>query len=291
MITKAIGIVRASSTIGLVLTVGCTIFLFGAVVNAQPAQQSTPAPAAASDTDVAGIKDVRSLLAERETLTAELRELDQTVDDLQKQINSLKPADMLQNDVTQANTVLDKLNKRASTPPTETQQEQIDKQERYLATLTANLNAITTSKPLLATTRSERDKKRSRLLAIEQRIAQLFDATHDQNVFRLYATISFGVLVLIVVGGFYLIAWYKEGVAATIFAGELGMQFVTLFLIVIAIILFGIMGTLEGKELSALLGGISGYILGKAGTKPTAKAPPDSNQPPPNDLHLEETSA
>ena len=55
-------------------------------------------------------------------------------------------------------------------------------------------------------------------------------------------------------------------IAYTIFAGEKGMQFITLFLIVIAIILFGIMGTLEGRELAALLGGLSGYILGRTST-------------------------
>jgi hypothetical protein len=60
-------------------------------------------------------------------------------------------------------------------------------------------------------------------------------------------------------------------VAKTIFSGEMGMQFVTLFLIVIAIILFGIMGTLEGKELAALLGGLSGYILGRATHQKSAR--------------------
>jgi hypothetical protein len=38
---------------------------------------------------------------------------------------------------------------------------------------------------------------------------------------------------------------------------------------VIAIILFGITGILEGKELSALLGGLSGYILGRTSDRPT----------------------
>ena len=59
----------------------------------------------------------------------------------------------------------------------------------------------------------------------------------------------------------------KEAIAETIFSGEKGIKFVTLFLIVIAIILFGIMGILEGKELSALLGGLSGYILGRASSE------------------------
>jgi hypothetical protein len=41
------------------------------------------------------------------------------------------------------------------------------------------------------------------------------------------------------------------------------MQFITIFSLVIAIILFGITGILESKELSALLVGLSGFILGR----------------------------
>jgi hypothetical protein len=88
-------------------------------------------------------------------------------------------------------------------------------------------------------------------------------------------TLIFSVLVFFVIVGFYFIAWYKTGVATTIFSGAMGMQFVTLFLIVIAIILFGIMGTLEGRELAALLGGLSGYILGRAENRKTADGTED----------------
>jgi len=47
---------------------------------------------------------------------------------------------------------------------------------------------------------------------------------------------------------------------------EFGLQFVTLFVLIIAVILFGILGILEGKELAAILAGISGYILGRGAT-------------------------
>jgi hypothetical protein len=43
-----------------------------------------------------------------------------------------------------------------------------------------------------------------------------------------------------------------------------GLQFITLFSLIIAIILFGVMNILEGRELAALLGGLSGYILGRS---------------------------
>jgi Na+-transporting methylmalonyl-CoA/oxaloacetate decarboxylase gamma subunit len=62
----------------------------------------------------------------------------------------------------------------------------------------------------------------------------------------------------------------------------MGMQFVTLFLIVIAIILFGIMGTLEGREFAALLGGLSGHILGKAGFNRESQNPNQDPNPVPN---------
>lgn len=58
-----------------------------------------------------------------------------------------------------------------------------------------------------------------------------------------------------------------------IFRGQAGIQFITLFSVVIAIILFGILGILEGKELAALLGGLSGYILGRV-TTPSATPEP-----------------
>ena len=49
-----------------------------------------------------------------------------------------------------------------------------------------------------------------------------------------------------------------------IFRNDRGLQFITLFSLVIAITMFGLLNILEGKELSALLGGLSGYILGRS---------------------------
>lgn len=106
---------------------------------------------------------------------------------------------------------------------------------------------------------------------VEHRIVTLLRDAKDTGTFRWVTSVSFCVLVLFVIAGFYVIAWYKDQIAYTIFAGEKGMQFITLFLIVIAIILFGIMGTLEGRELAALLGGLSGYILGRTSTGGSSK--------------------
>jgi len=51
-----------------------------------------------------------------------------------------------------------------------------------------------------------------------------------------------------------------------------GLQFVTIFILMIAIILFGILNILEGKELAAILAGISGYILGRGSKSKEEKA-------------------
>jgi CBS domain containing-hemolysin-like protein len=119
------------------------------------------------------------------------------------------------------------------------------------------------------------------LNAVDQRIGTLFDTTRSNNQFRAIVTTAYAVMVLSVIVGFYIIV-FKTGVASTIFAGDMGMQFVTLFLIVIAIILFGMVNVLEGRELAALLGGISGYILGRAGTRqPDRPAEKGSPQPAP----------
>ena len=56
----------------------------------------------------------------------------------------------------------------------------------------------------------------------------------------------------------------NPAVGSSIFAGDAGLQFITLFSLIIAIILFGLTDVLQGRELAALPGGISGYILGRS---------------------------
>jgi hypothetical protein len=93
---------------------------------------------------------------------------------------------------------------------------------------------------------------------------QFLQSELEKSEYTLYATLVFGGLVSLVIVGFFWIAWSSHRVRTAIFAGDSGIQFVTLFSLVIAIILFGILKILEGRELSALLGGISGYILGRS---------------------------
>lgn len=100
--------------------------------------------------------------------------------------------------------------------------------------------------------------------SIDDMVNQLFIASDATNSFKLRMSIAFSALVGVVIVGFFGIAWSNDEIKKTIFANEAGIQFITVFSIVIAVILFGIIGVLESKELSALLGGLSGYILGKS---------------------------
>lgn len=109
------------------------------------------------------------------------------------------------------------------------------------------------------------------LKTIDVEIRVQMDRASTLSQYTVTICIAFTILVLVVIIGFFVIA-VKSKVAYIIFSGSEGMQFLTLFLIVIAIILFGIMGTLEGKELAALLGGLSGYILGRSSTTSGANA-------------------
>jgi len=99
---------------------------------------------------------------------------------------------------------------------------------------------------------------------IDDIVNQLFISSDATNSFKLKMSIAFAIMVAIVITGFFWIAFSNEDVKKAIFSNEAGIQFITLFSLVIAVILFGIIGILESKELSALLGGLSGYILGKA---------------------------
>lgn len=98
---------------------------------------------------------------------------------------------------------------------------------------------------------------------LEDDLNDLLKTETQRNDFKTKIALAFTALVFLVILGFFGLSWKDEMVRRAIFSGESGIQFLTLFSVVIAIILFGITGILESKELSALLGGLSGYILGR----------------------------
>jgi len=100
--------------------------------------------------------------------------------------------------------------------------------------------------------------------AIDAELVHRLQQEVVQHGFKFKTSLTFAALVGVVIIGFFVIALRDKHVGREIFGGQAGIQFVTLFSLVIAIILFGIIDILEGKELAALLGGLSGYILGRA---------------------------
>jgi predicted phage tail protein len=124
------------------------------------------------------------------------------------------------------------------------------------------------------------------LASVEDTIQDMLNPDIAKQKFKSTVSMVFAVLVGAVIMGFFAIAFRDERVRQAIFSGQAGMQFVTLFSLVIAIILFGITSILEAKELAALLGGLSGYILGRvtaerqAVTAPGTAPQPVSAVPP-----------
>jgi hypothetical protein len=116
--------------------------------------------------------------------------------------------------------------------------------------------------------------KQERKNGIDAELERRANVVGPQQTFKLEMSIIFAVLVAAVIAGFFTIAFQDERVRHQIFAGQAGIQFVTLFSLVIAIILFGIIEILEGRELAALLGGLSGYILGRSTTRMATRAAP-----------------
>jgi small-conductance mechanosensitive channel len=117
--------------------------------------------------------------------------------------------------------------------------------------------------PALDKRQGDLKSKKDQKDAIESEMNRRVDLEGPLQTFKTQISVYFTILVGLVILGFFAIAFIDSTLRRQIFAGQSGMQFVTLFSLVIAIILFGITGILEGKELAALLGGLSGYILGR----------------------------
>ena len=103
----------------------------------------------------------------------------------------------------------------------------------------------------------------SYLTNIDQAVAELMMSNDAENKFRFNMGAGFVILVGVLIIGFFVIGLLSKSIGQ-MFRNDRGLQFITLFSLVIAITLFGLLNILEGKELSALLGGLSGYILGRS---------------------------
>jgi hypothetical protein len=111
-------------------------------------------------------------------------------------------------------------------------------------------------------------QKEAALIEVEELIGNEIGMGANQYIYRTIVSLIFAGIVAYLVYKFFKTIEQNEKVKESIFSGEAGIQFITLFSIVIAVILFGILEILGSNELSALLGGLSGYILGKVGPRP-----------------------
>lgn len=106
----------------------------------------------------------------------------------------------------------------------------------------------------------------------ENELNTIKSAESQHQEFKKYITLCVSILLGLILVAFFGGVLYKSGndVKAKLI-GEAGLQFITIFVIIIAVILFGIMNILKGSELAAILSAIAGYILGKT-------APPKSDK-------------
>ena len=110
---------------------------------------------------------------------------------------------------------------------------------------------------------SDRTEGTSNLSDIEKLGKESLAEKKMKQEFMTMVSLGAALLVALVIILFFSVAFRDGAVRRQIFSAEAGIQFITLFSLIIAMILFGVSGILEGRELSALLGGISGYILGR----------------------------
>lgn len=114
------------------------------------------------------------------------------------------------------------------------------------------------------------------LFTIDDTINGLLVTTEKNNNFRLWIGGAFTALIGLLITGFFIVAWRDRSIKETFLSNDRGLQFITLFSLIIAIILFGVMNILEGRELAALLGGLSGYILGRSNLGQSTRREPSA---------------
>jgi hypothetical protein len=198
--------------------------------------------------------DFLALADRRAELTADAQELRDDIGKLEKQL----PEAISVADFEKLKQQLADLEKKASRNPLE---------EQTMLNLQSKVKLAKTDKSInddIAEKKKALAENKDLLLCVQEAISQL---SSPGQAFKTSMSYAFALLIFFVISGFFTLAFRDKRIGLAIFSGEAGLQFLTLFSLVIAIILFGITSILEGKELAALLGGLSGYILGRTGSK------------------------
>ena len=197
--------------------------------------------------------DWGTLRQQRETLLKEIAELEREIADLRSREGRIAIQEVNLRDMEK-----ELARAKAQNRPADAQQ-----LEPLVKDLTEKVKELKADAEKRKTSEQTLRQKREEINKLDAKIGSLLTPELLFQDFKTSMSKVFAGLVLVVMLGFFLMAWKDETVRRAIFAGTAGIQFVTLFSLVIAIILFGITGILEGKELAALLGGLSGYILGR----------------------------
>lgn len=217
------------------------------------AQEQKPAPpeAQASKVNCKSLSltdNLNEVNEKRDTITAERTVLQQQILRLKDEIQSAPSATLLESRRQERADLLGKPEKRDADwrRIEELDDSEVKSKDNLRAELKASEAALNT--------------KNEEARCVQQAINSFYT---PQQSFKQMMSILFAVLIGLVIVGFFILSYADETVRRAIFSGQTGIQFLTLFSIVIAIILFGITSILGDKELSALLGGLSGYILGR----------------------------
>ena len=240
------------------LAVIATLPLFLTVATQTSMAQTLPDPCV----EVTQYKDFLALADRRAELMAESQQLIFDINELEGALQDAPTVAELEAQKKR----LDDLQKKPQKTPLE---------EQTIQALEATLRNLRSDKAIsdeIAQKNQVLARDKTLLQCIQGKISQL---TSPEQKFRTDTSWVFAGLISAVIIGFFVLAFKDEVMRRAIFSGETGIQFLTLFSVVIAIILFGIINILEGKELAALLGGLSGYILGRTSQKSApAAAPP-----------------
>lgn len=199
-------------------------------------------------------------------------ELQQGTTDLKnkiKDLNSKIPmAESAERDIKRADELIAGLNSKASKTTLETEQlDYLTSKEKPNAQFRLQElggKSSTELKQDLKQAQEDLSWNEAKQRCLKSELTQMQSPTHK---FKSDTSWIFGCLIGLVIVGFFILA-LDPVVRRAVFAGQVGLQFIALFSIVIAIILFGITAVLEAKELSALLGSLAGYILGRTMSNP-----------------------
>jgi len=209
---------------------------------------------------------------QREQLEAEIVDLQEELDTIRFRFN-VRLGD--EQRVQGLKEELDKLEK--TTPPNQRKIADARRELEYYESKLASAGAVSAAdlaNQLNATTGDLKDRRAAKS-QVETKIDRLLSLELVTQEFKRNMSYSFGGLVALLLVGYLVIAGLDPSVRLKLFSPPTALQMLTLFSVIIAIILFGITGVMDERSLSALLGSLIGFILGKFSQ--SSPNPPDQD--------------